>query len=303
VRDGIDTTLAAFNGDLADPHSFDLLDRLIDAQAYRLAYWRVATEEINYRRFFDINDLAAIRVELPEVFDAIHTVILRLLAEGKVSGLRIDHIDGLFDPAAYLRQLQVCYLRRVVAARLHSTQAESVDDAAIEGHLAAWMAKQQAQGVLDMALAATLGVLASVLGDSGAYCFGRCGGALVLKRMHGSAAWRQAQATFDRYGALAILLTRFVLTPLALPTNLIAGSSRYTFRHFLAIDVVGELIWVALYGGLGYLFADRWEALSELVGNLSGALIGILILAIGGTLAYRSRQRRVLAREPAGRTA
>ena len=159
------------------------------------------------------------------------------------------------------------------------------------------------QGVLDGALAATLGVLASVLGDSGAYCLGRCAGALVLRRMNGSAAWRQAQATFERRGALAILLTRFLLTPLALPTNLIAGSSRYAFRRFLVVDVTGELIWVTLYGGLGYLFADRWEALSDFAGSLTGLLVGLLALAGAGALAYRSWQRRALERLEARRSA
>src|SRR5262249_28314888 len=78
-------------------------------QAYRLAFWRVAAEEINYRRFFDINELAAIRMELPEVFRATHETLVRLLAEGKATGLRIDHPDGLRDPAAYFRQLQQAY--------------------------------------------------------------------------------------------------------------------------------------------------------------------------------------------------
>ena len=86
--------------------SFDLLDQLINAQPYRLAFWRVAGEEINYRRFFDINELAAIRTETPEVFQATHQLILQLVAEGKVTGLRVDHPDGLRDPAAYFRQLQ-----------------------------------------------------------------------------------------------------------------------------------------------------------------------------------------------------
>jgi hypothetical protein len=75
--------LREFNGTAGDPQSFDLLDRLIEAQPYRLAFWRVAGEEINYRRFFDINELAAIRVELPEVFEATHQLILRFLAKGK----------------------------------------------------------------------------------------------------------------------------------------------------------------------------------------------------------------------------
>lgn len=106
VRSAIDSAVREFNGHVGDPPSFDLLDQLINAQPYRLAFWRVAGEEINYRRFFDINELAAIRTETPEVFQATHQLILQLVAEGKVTGLRVDHPDGLRDPAAYFRQLQ-----------------------------------------------------------------------------------------------------------------------------------------------------------------------------------------------------
>ncbi|NTW98121.1 MAG: malto-oligosyltrehalose synthase, partial [Oscillochloris sp.] len=113
LRQAIAETLADYNGHPGDPHSFDLLDALLEQQPYRLAFWRVATEEINYRRFFDINDLAAIRVELPEVLDATHQLIFRLLAEGRASGLRIDHPDGLWDPASYFRQLQARSLAAV----------------------------------------------------------------------------------------------------------------------------------------------------------------------------------------------
>ena len=114
VRSAIDTALREFNGKVGEPQSFDLLDRLIEAQPYRLAFWRVAGEEINYRRFFDIDKLAAIRVELPEVFQATHQLIFRFLAEGKATGLRVDHPDGLWDPAAYFRQLQQSYGRQRV---------------------------------------------------------------------------------------------------------------------------------------------------------------------------------------------
>jgi (1->4)-alpha-D-glucan 1-alpha-D-glucosylmutase len=106
VRSAIDSAVREFNGNVGDPQSFDLLDQLMDAQPYRLAFWRVAGDEINYRRFFDINELAAICTEMPEVFQATHQLILRLVAEGKVTGLRVDHPDGLRDPAAYFRQLQ-----------------------------------------------------------------------------------------------------------------------------------------------------------------------------------------------------
>ncbi|HKX30956.1 MAG TPA: malto-oligosyltrehalose synthase [Blastocatellia bacterium] len=103
----LQTTLEEFNGTRGKPSSFDRLERLLDDQAYRLSFWRVAADEINYRRFFDINELAAIRVEELEVFVAIHELILRLMRQGWVTGLRIDHVDGLFDPAQYLRDLQI----------------------------------------------------------------------------------------------------------------------------------------------------------------------------------------------------
>src|SRR5438309_4016333 len=106
VQQAIEKALAQINGKAGDPRSFDLLDELLNAQSYRLAFWRVAAEEINYRRFFDVNDLAAIRVELPEVFDAVHRLTLDLVSAGAVTGLRIDHPDGLYSPREYFEKLQ-----------------------------------------------------------------------------------------------------------------------------------------------------------------------------------------------------
>jgi (1->4)-alpha-D-glucan 1-alpha-D-glucosylmutase len=106
VRGAIDSTVQTLNGHAGEPQSFDPLDQLIEAQPYRLAFWRVAGEEVNYRRFFDINELAAIRTEVPEVFKATHQLIFRLIAEGQVTGLRVDHPDGLREPAAYFQLLQ-----------------------------------------------------------------------------------------------------------------------------------------------------------------------------------------------------
>ncbi len=102
----LDEALERINGTAGDPSSFDLLEAILDDQAYRLSYWRVAAEEINYRRFFDINDLAAVRVEEPRVFSAAHELMLKWMARGLVTGLRIDHVDGLWDPKAYLHDLQ-----------------------------------------------------------------------------------------------------------------------------------------------------------------------------------------------------
>ncbi len=112
----IEHTLATFNGQVGNPKSFDLLDALLDVQNFRPAHWRIAAEEINYRRFFDINDMAAIRVELPDVFEATHVQVLRLIREGRISGCRIDHPDGLWNPRTYLRRLQLASLVQRVQA-------------------------------------------------------------------------------------------------------------------------------------------------------------------------------------------
>jgi (1->4)-alpha-D-glucan 1-alpha-D-glucosylmutase len=106
VMQFIQENLAAFNGKVGDPSSFSNLQRLLGEQYYVLAYWQNLNETINYRRFFTITDLVGMRVEDPLVFDATHNLILRLISQGAVVGLRVDHIDGLRDPAAYLKRLQ-----------------------------------------------------------------------------------------------------------------------------------------------------------------------------------------------------
>jgi len=95
-----------FNGKRGEPRSFELMHNVLEQQVYQLAFWKTAHEHLNYRRFFDISDLIGVRVEELQVFEASHSLILRLVGEGKVSGLRIDHIDGLNDPLQYLFRLQ-----------------------------------------------------------------------------------------------------------------------------------------------------------------------------------------------------
>jgi len=106
ARIGLGTSLNDMNGRKGDPRSFDALERMLADQPYRLSFWRVAADEINYRRFFDINDLAAIRVEDPEVFATVHALVFDLVRKGYVSGMRIDHPDGLLDPQKYFEDLQ-----------------------------------------------------------------------------------------------------------------------------------------------------------------------------------------------------
>jgi (1->4)-alpha-D-glucan 1-alpha-D-glucosylmutase len=125
IRELIDRNVAIFNGTPGEPASFDLLDGLLAQQVYRLSYWRVATEEINYRRFFDINDLGAIRMEDPDVFRTSHRLIFDLVRERKVTGLRVDHADGLYNPSEYFRRLQGgCFLQACLGALARETLAE-----------------------------------------------------------------------------------------------------------------------------------------------------------------------------------
>jgi (1->4)-alpha-D-glucan 1-alpha-D-glucosylmutase len=129
IREHIEETVRRFNGIPGDPASFDALDRVLSAQTYRLADWRVAGDEVNYRRFFDVSHLAAIRMERRAVFDATHQLILKLVGEGKVTGLRIDHPDGLYAPGEYFRRLQegalVATARRLVP-ELEALEADAL---------------------------------------------------------------------------------------------------------------------------------------------------------------------------------
>ena len=112
IRSFIAKNVRRFNGTKKEPHSFDLLDDLLGKQVWRLSYWRVAAEEINYRRFFDISSLAAVRMEDPVVFQKVHELVFNLIGEGQVTGLRVDHPDGLYDPSEYFQRLQrECFFR------------------------------------------------------------------------------------------------------------------------------------------------------------------------------------------------
>ncbi len=129
VAAAVTRAVSDLNGTAGDPRSFDALDHLIERQAFRLAFWRVAAEEINYRRFFAINELAAIRQEEPEVFATTHELLLRLIGEGTATGVRIDHPDGLWDPAGYFADLQRAALLAGFQRQFDSEALHTVDGA------------------------------------------------------------------------------------------------------------------------------------------------------------------------------
>jgi (1->4)-alpha-D-glucan 1-alpha-D-glucosylmutase len=106
VEEFIQHNIETFNGEPGNSKSFDLLDSLLSDQFYRLAFWKVGAEEINYRRFFTVNELISVKVEELKVFNKTHSLISQLVEEGAITGLRIDHIDGLYDPTQYLERLR-----------------------------------------------------------------------------------------------------------------------------------------------------------------------------------------------------
>jgi membrane-associated protein len=137
------------------------------------------------------------------------------------------------------------------------------------------------QGLIDWKTLSALGLMGAVLGDTVSYAVGRFAGGWVQFRLGGSSAWQKAGGQFQQHGALAIYVTRFLLTPLAVPTSLIAGSSGYAFRRFLTHAVAGDFTWIALYCGLGYIFGSQWQVISQLVSPYLGWLGGAVVVGIG----------------------
>ncbi len=106
IKELFDANVLVFNGEVGKPESFNLLDELLSEQFYRLSFWKVGAEEINYRRFFTVNELISVKVEELKVFNKTHSLIAQLVKDGTFTGLRIDHIDGLYDPVQYLERLR-----------------------------------------------------------------------------------------------------------------------------------------------------------------------------------------------------
>jgi membrane-associated protein len=147
------------------------------------------------------------------------------------------------------------------------------------------------QGVLDLGSTIGLGLAGVLAGDVLSYGMGRLLRGPIEKRYSQSALWQRAEQYFARRGGVAIFLTRCVLTPIAIPINLIAGSSAYQFGRFVAYDAAGELTWLLFYGALGYFFGSQWEYVSDLISNASGLLVGLLIAGVGVYALLRWNRR------------
>jgi membrane protein DedA with SNARE-associated domain len=146
------------------------------------------------------------------------------------------------------------------------------------------------QEVLDLPSALAFALVGVLLGDTLSYGMGRFARGPILNRFGDSAAWQNAEANFNRRGGLAVYLTRWLLTPLAIPTNLVAGSAGYPFMRFISFDLAGELTWLLLFGSLGYLFGSQFEAVSAFIGDFSGLLVGLVIVGAGAYFVLRRRK-------------
>ena len=148
------------------------------------------------------------------------------------------------------------------------------------------------QGYFSWMGMAALGLLGALLGDAFSFGMGYYAKDRVEKRFGRSPAWRNARAYFGKRAWVAIFFTRFLVTALAIPTNLIAGGSGYPFRRFMLYDTLGEIMWIVLYGGLGFIFGSQWETVSEFLSNFGGLALGVIVLVIGIRQAALQRANR-----------
>lgn len=147
------------------------------------------------------------------------------------------------------------------------------------------------QGVLSLQGALLSAAAGAIAGDAGGYLLGRFGFRLLQPRVAGSPQWSRAVRLFARWGALGVFVTRFLFTPLSMPVNLLAGSTGYAWRRFMAAVLAGEAIWVLLYAGLGHQFAGQWVRLSEWAAELPALLWGGLLVSVGALLLTARRWR------------
>jgi membrane protein DedA with SNARE-associated domain len=149
------------------------------------------------------------------------------------------------------------------------------------------------QGVLDLSSTVIVALCCVVLGDTLSYAIGRVLRRPIVRRLGRSDPWRRAEQYFNHRGALAIYLTRWLLTPIAVPINLVAGGSGYATTRFVGFAAAGELTWLLIYGTLGYVFGSQWEYVSDFVGDFSGVLAGLAIAGVGAYALLRWARRPV----------
>jgi len=148
------------------------------------------------------------------------------------------------------------------------------------------------QGILDWPSAIVIGLVGAVIGNMLSYSIGHYAKGWTQKRFGNSQTWINASQSFHNSAGLAIYLTRWLITAIAIPTNLIAGGSGYKFSHFLLYDVTGELTWIVLYGGLGYWFGSQWELVYDFISNFGGLALGMGLCGFGIKQVWNSQEKK-----------
>ncbi len=148
------------------------------------------------------------------------------------------------------------------------------------------------QEVLSLVPTLSIGLVGVVLGDTLSFGIGRVARSWIDRRFAHTAAWQNAAGEFQKRGGVAVYLTRWLLTPIAVPVNLVAGTSGYSLWSFVGYDLAGELTWILLYGTLGYIFGSQWEAISTFVSDFSGVIVGVAALLIGAWLLLKPKKER-----------
>jgi membrane-associated protein len=148
------------------------------------------------------------------------------------------------------------------------------------------------QGILEWPSAIAIGLVGAVIGDMLSYSMGHYAKGWTQKRFGNSPVWINASESFQNNAGWAIFLTRWLITAVAIPTNLIAGGSGYKFSRFLVYDASGELIWIVLYGGLGYWFGSEWELVYEFISNFGGLILGLVIFGFGIKQAWNWQEKK-----------
>ena len=137
------------------------------------------------------------------------------------------------------------------------------------------------QGILPWHTTAIISIVSVVIGDSLSYSIGYDAREKVLQRFSGTLRWQQAEQSFQKWGFLSIFFSRFLVTAIAVPVNLLSGTTRFPFKQFFLYDFLGEVVWIFGYGGLGYLFGSEWELVNEFLSNFGGLVLGLLIFGFG----------------------
>jgi len=153
------------------------------------------------------------------------------------------------------------------------------------------------QGILSLPGTALIGLICAVIGDSLSYGMGFYARDAINRRFRRTSGWLQAEAAFQRWGALSIFFSRFFVTAIAIPVNLLAGTSNFSYRRFIVYDIAGEVLWIAGFGGLGYMFGSEWELVSEFAADFGGLMLGLVLLGIGIRLGLRWFVRHNHAKE------